>query len=311
MNVVMTGSGRFIEVQGTAEGLPFTRDELGSLLDLGVKGIEEIVSLQQEMTSEPPPPRPSSRTSGVDAARLGVGQPRQGGRDRGDPRAGRHRVGAAASRRSPTSSRTARRSRSNAATQSASRCAHATGSAAVADDTGLEVDALGGAPGVRTATVRGRARDVRRQRDEAARRARPTCRSRRSEPRGSGRSRWRGFPTDARCWPTDRSKARSHSAPAATAGSATTPSSCPHEGDGRTFAEMSADEKHAISHRGRAFRALAEQLADSPVTKIDVPHVDDVVAVDHVHAFVLRDRRVDVRGDDAHAVADLGGRAAL
>jgi ribonuclease PH len=61
MNVVMTGSGRFIEVQGTAEGLPFTRDELGSLLDLGVKGIEEIVSLQQEMTSEPPAPRPSSR----------------------------------------------------------------------------------------------------------------------------------------------------------------------------------------------------------------------------------------------------------
>jgi ribonuclease PH len=61
MNVVMTGSGRFIEVQGTAEGLPFTRDELGSLLDLGVTGIEEIVLLQHEMTSEPPAPRPSSR----------------------------------------------------------------------------------------------------------------------------------------------------------------------------------------------------------------------------------------------------------
>jgi ribonuclease PH len=61
MNVVMTGSGRFIEVQGTAEGLPFTRDELGSLLDLGVKGTEEIVSLQEEMTSHPPAARPSSR----------------------------------------------------------------------------------------------------------------------------------------------------------------------------------------------------------------------------------------------------------
>jgi len=58
MNVVMTASGRFIEVQGTAEGLPFTRDELGSLLELGVAGIEEIVALQQEMTAEPPPPRP-------------------------------------------------------------------------------------------------------------------------------------------------------------------------------------------------------------------------------------------------------------
>ncbi len=61
MNVVMTGSGRFIEVQGTAEGLPFSRDELGSLLDFGIAGIEEIVLLQQEMTSEAPPPRPASR----------------------------------------------------------------------------------------------------------------------------------------------------------------------------------------------------------------------------------------------------------
>ena len=35
----------------------------------------------------------------------------------------------------------------------------------------------------------------------------------------------------------------------------------PHEGDGRSFGEMSADEKHPISHRGRAFRALADELA--------------------------------------------------
>ena len=37
----------------------------------------------------------------------------------------------------------------------------------------------------------------------------------------------------------------------------------PADGDGRTFAEMTADEKHAVSHRGRAFRALAELLAGS------------------------------------------------
>jgi XTP/dITP diphosphohydrolase len=40
----------------------------------------------------------------------------------------------------------------------------------------------------------------------------------------------------------------------------------PSDGDGRTFAQMTADEKHAISHRGRAFRALAELLAGRPVT---------------------------------------------
>ena len=58
MNLVMTGSGRFIEVQGTAEGLPFTRNELDTLLELGTKGIREIVELQEEMTAVAPPPRP-------------------------------------------------------------------------------------------------------------------------------------------------------------------------------------------------------------------------------------------------------------
>jgi len=61
MNLVMTGSGRFIEVQGTAEGLPFTRNELDSLLELGAKGIGEIVELQEEMTAEAPSPRPLGR----------------------------------------------------------------------------------------------------------------------------------------------------------------------------------------------------------------------------------------------------------
>ena len=58
MNLVMTGSGRFIEVQGTAEGLHFTRNELDTLLELGGKGITEIIGLQEEMTSIAPPPRP-------------------------------------------------------------------------------------------------------------------------------------------------------------------------------------------------------------------------------------------------------------
>ncbi len=48
MNMVMTGSGRLIEVQGTAEGEPFTRAELNQLLDLGEKGCAELTRLQQE-----------------------------------------------------------------------------------------------------------------------------------------------------------------------------------------------------------------------------------------------------------------------
>jgi ribonuclease PH len=61
MNVVMTGSGRFVEVQGTAEGMPFSRADLDELLALAEKGIGEIVGQQKEMVAEPPAPRPASR----------------------------------------------------------------------------------------------------------------------------------------------------------------------------------------------------------------------------------------------------------
>jgi ribonuclease PH len=57
MNVVMTASERFVEVQGTAEGLAFTREELDALLDLAQAGIKDIVAAQTEMVSVPPPPR--------------------------------------------------------------------------------------------------------------------------------------------------------------------------------------------------------------------------------------------------------------
>ncbi|WP_271216545.1 ribonuclease PH [Streptosporangium carneum] len=48
MNVVMTGSGEFVEVQGTAEGKPFNRGALDELLDLGVAGCAELTRLQRE-----------------------------------------------------------------------------------------------------------------------------------------------------------------------------------------------------------------------------------------------------------------------
>jgi ribonuclease PH len=48
MNVVMTGDGRLVEVQATAEGAPFTREELDALLDLASGGIEEIARAQED-----------------------------------------------------------------------------------------------------------------------------------------------------------------------------------------------------------------------------------------------------------------------
>ncbi len=47
MNVVVTGSGKFVEVQGTAEGAPFDRDELNSLLDLALKGTASLTQIQK------------------------------------------------------------------------------------------------------------------------------------------------------------------------------------------------------------------------------------------------------------------------
>jgi ribonuclease PH len=57
-NVVMTGDGRFVEVQGTAEGAPFSRAELDRLVELAAGGIGRIVELQQAYIATPPPPGP-------------------------------------------------------------------------------------------------------------------------------------------------------------------------------------------------------------------------------------------------------------
>ena len=51
MNVIMTGSGKFIEVQGTAEGAPFNKQELDQLLDIASKGCQEITQLQKQALS--------------------------------------------------------------------------------------------------------------------------------------------------------------------------------------------------------------------------------------------------------------------
>ena len=138
--------------------------------------------------------------------------------------------------------------------------ADALGLLAVADDTGLGGRRARRCTGRVLRPLRRRARNVRRQRREAAARARTASTTRRAR-RASRRSRWRAGPTGREIAVRGRGRGR-HRAPhrPAGAGSATTRSSCRLEGDGRTFAEMTPDEKHAISHRGRAFRALADAL---------------------------------------------------
>ena len=49
MNIVMTGGGKFIEIQGTAEGEAFTRDELNNLIDMAEHGIKQLTVIQNSL----------------------------------------------------------------------------------------------------------------------------------------------------------------------------------------------------------------------------------------------------------------------
>ena len=51
-NVVMTGAGKLVEVQGTAEGDPFSREQLGGMLDLAESGIRELLEIQRQALAE-------------------------------------------------------------------------------------------------------------------------------------------------------------------------------------------------------------------------------------------------------------------
>ena len=102
-------------------------------------------------------------------------------------------------------------------------------------------------------------RDVRRQRRQAAR---APGRGRAATPDGA-----RFAPSPSRAGPTAGRSRRSATvegtiadAPAGSQGFGYDPVFVPAEGDGRTFAEMAPPEKHALSHRGRAFRTLADGL---------------------------------------------------
>jgi XTP/dITP diphosphohydrolase len=134
----------------------------------------------------------------------------------------------------------------------------ATGIAAVADDTGLEVDALGGAPGVRSARYAGETATYADNVDKL-------LEALRGVPRPERTAR---FATVALArWPDGREVAAIGEVegviatePRGSEGFGYDPVFVPIEGDGRSFAEMAPREKHEVSHRGRAFRTLAEGL---------------------------------------------------
>jgi XTP/dITP diphosphohydrolase len=128
----------------------------------------------------------------------------------------------------------------------------ATGTAAVADDTGLEVSALDGAPGVYSARYAGEGATYA---DNVAKlvAALDGAADRRARFRTVALAR---FPDGSEVVAEGVVEGTIIDAPRGDAGFGYDPVFVPDEGDGRTFAEMTPEEKHAVSHRGRAFRAL-------------------------------------------------------
>jgi XTP/dITP diphosphohydrolase len=140
--------------------------------------------------------------------------------------------------------------------------AAATGGAAIADDSGIEAEALGGAPGVRSARYAG----------EGATDAENLALLLREAPAGSGLAyvciiayvdgaEERVF--GGRC------SGRVAAEPRGDGGFGYDPAFVPDDiGDGRTMAELAPEEKDAISHRGRAARALLAWLAERPERRV-------------------------------------------
>ena len=138
----------------------------------------------------------------------------------------------------------------------------ATGQSAVADDTGLEVDALGGAPGVHSA--RYAASNGSGVEGDAVANTTRLLYEMECIPVGRRTARFRTValvrrPDGSELVATGTVEGYIAETPAGEGGFGYDPVFVPAEGDGRTFAEM-GDEKHVISHRGRAFRDLARRL---------------------------------------------------
>ncbi len=251
MNVVMDGEGNFIEVQGTGEGAVFARRDLNALLDLAADGIAELAEKQREALGDaaqwvaPKVPRlllASNNAHKVDelkkilVGRYDVVSLREVGLDIEVEETGKTFA-------------------ENAALK-AEAVMHRTGCPALADDSGLMVDALGGAPGVRSARYAGtHGNDAANNRLLLANLA---------DKPGPITARFVSAIALAR---PDREtlvvegtvEGEIVSTPRGEGGFGYDPL-FEYE-SGKTFAEMTGEEKNVVSHRARATQALLSALA--------------------------------------------------
>ena len=159
MNVVMTGSGRFIEVQGTAEGMPFSRGELEEMLALAERGIAELVDGPERRAGGTATAAMSAESHNGSSALwlvLATANPDKASEIVAVVRdvAGDRIVLVDRPSDVPEVDETGDTLEENAFLK-AFAVGEATGMPAIADDTGLEVHALDGAPGVRSSRYSG------------------------------------------------------------------------------------------------------------------------------------------------------------
>ena len=267
MNLVMTGEGEFIEVQGAAEGAPFGRGTLDEMLEPWARtGIRQIFAAQNEALAR------GLRRRDAETARILVAS---GNRKK--------RVGAPAAARPPRRSRcwcpADRVGRclpeveedrdtfaGNAAKKATSAPVRERSLDALADDSGLEVEALDGAPGVRSARLRRRAGRRRREQRQAPGRAGRPCRA---EKRGAAVRLRAGPAPDRRKVVFEvrghRRRGRILEAPRGVERLRLRPvflfteTGSPVEAGTDLRRAVRRDEKGRVSHRGRALRELADK----------------------------------------------------
>ncbi len=257
LNVVMTGSGHLVEVQGTAEKKPFSREQLNALLDLAARGIGELIAGQKKALGA-----------------SGVADARPGGMKR--LILATHNLGKVKELKEileglplqilsladypqfPPVVETGSTFKENAVLKAEETCRRS-GEMALADDSGLEVDCLGGRPGVYSARFAGEGAadeennakllELMKDVPPEQRGARFTCVLALARP---------GQPTL-----TVEGSCRGSIAPAprGDGGFGYDPLFIP-EGERETFAQLERERKNLLSHRGRALRKLRQALEE-------------------------------------------------
>ncbi len=256
LNVVMTGSGQLVELQGTAEKKPFSREQLNELLDLAGTGIRCLIEKQEAALGSQPGMKQQKKTKKLILATHNRGKVTEFKEMLADLPV--EILSLADFPKIPPVAEDGSTFEENAICKAETIC-RLTGGMALADDSGLEVEYLSGRPGVHSARFAGEQAsdaennamllELMEKAPPERREARFTCVIALAQPGHSVAT------VEGHC------KGSIATAPKGTKGFGYDPLFIP-EGEKRTFAEMGRESKSRISHRGQALQKAKEILKD-------------------------------------------------